>query len=134
MGCCAPIRHMPDRPLLDPLLAALIEQGKHADAAAATSPDAAASGAPGAEASQAATSTSIFTVQFASPDAAAVDAALGAVRSASGVQGASTTSLALGGTSVMRVSYAGDLAGLASVLRAKGWQVTVGSNALSIRR
>ena len=125
---------MPDRPLLDPLLAALIEQGKHADAAAATSPDAAASGAPGAEASQAATSTSIFTVQFASPDAAAVDAALGAVRSASGVQGASTTSLALGGTSVMRVSYAGDLAGLASVLRAKGWQVTVGSNALSIRR
>ena len=126
---------MPDRPLLDPALAALIAQGRQADtAAAAKSPEAAASDAPGTEASQAATSANSFTVQFASPDAAAVDAALGAVRSASGVQGASTTSLALGGTSVMRVSYAGELSALAAALRAKGWQVNVGSNALSIRR
>ncbi len=125
---------VPDRPLLDPLLAALIAQGKQADAAKSATPDASASASPGAEASQAAAATSTFTVQFASPDAASVDAALGAVRSASGVQGASTTSLALGGTSVMRVSYAGELSGLAAALRAKGWQVAVGSNALSIRR
>ena len=75
-----------------------------------------------------------YTVQFASPDAAAVDAALGAVRSAAGVRGASTTSIAIGGTSVMRVSFAGELDALAATLRARGWQVTVGSNALSIRR
>ena len=126
---------MPDRPLLNPALAALIAQGQQADAtAAARTPEAAASDAPGTEASQAATTANSFTVQFASPDAAAVDAALGAVRGTSGVQGASTTSLALGGTSVMRVSYAGELSALAAALRAKGWQVNVGSNALSIRR
>jgi hypothetical protein len=75
-----------------------------------------------------------FVVQFASPDAAAVDAALGAVRSVPGVQGASTSSIAVGGTSVMRVSIAGDLESLAAALRARGWQVTVGNNALSIKR
>ena len=126
---------MPDRPMLDPALAALIAQGKQADAdAAGATPDAAASASPGPEASQTTSSASSFAVQFASPDAAAVDAALGAVRSAAGVQGASTTSLAMGGTSVMRVTYAGEPSALAAALRAKGWQVTVGSNALSIRR
>ena len=79
-------------------------------------------------------SVSSYTVQFASPDAAAVDAALGAVRGASGVRGAATSSIAIGGTSVMRVSFGGDLDALAAALRARGWQVTVGSNALSIRR
>jgi hypothetical protein len=77
---------------------------------------------------------STFTVQFASPDAQAVDSALGAVRAASGVRGASTTSIAIGGTSVMRVTYAGAIEDLAAALRGRGWQVTVGSNALSIRR
>lgn len=75
-----------------------------------------------------------FTVQFASPDAQAVDAALGSVRGASGVRGAGTTSIAIGGTSVMRVSYAGSLEDLAAALRSRGWSVSVGSNALSIRR
>jgi hypothetical protein len=75
-----------------------------------------------------------FTVQFASPDAQAVDLALGSVRGASGVRGAGTTSIAIGGTSVMRVSYAGSLDDLAAALRSRGWSVTVGSNALSIRR
>ena len=126
---------MPQRPLLDPALVALIAQGQQADAAVNTqTPEASASASPGVESSQAAVTTSSYTIQFASPDAAAVDAALAAVRSASGVQGASTTSLAMGGTSVMRVNYAGELSGLAAALRAKGWQVTVGSNALSIRR
>jgi hypothetical protein len=77
---------------------------------------------------------STFTVQFASPDAQAVDSALGAVRGASGVRGAATTSIAIGGTSVMRVTYAGAIEDLAAALRGRGWQVTVGSNALSIRR
>lgn len=83
---------------------------------------------------QAATSVSTFTVQFASPDAKAVDAALSGVRGVAGVQGAGTTSIAIGGTSVMRVTMAGDIEALAAGLRARGWQVTVGSGALSIRR
>jgi len=119
------------RPQLDPALAALIAAGQVEAPTAA--PTAAASAAPTPEPTQE-VKVSTFTVQFASPDAAAVDAALGAVRSAPGVQGASTTSLAVGGTSLMRVSYAGDLNTLAEALRARGWRVTVGANALSIRR
>ncbi len=75
-----------------------------------------------------------IVVQFASPDAAAVDSALAAVRGVPGVQGAATSSLAIGGTSVMRVTMAGDIEALAAALRSRGWQVTVGNNALSIRR
>jgi hypothetical protein len=97
--------------------------------ASGTGPEAGASEAPPREAA-----VSSYTVQFASPDASAVDAALGAVRGAAGVKGAATSSIAIGGTSVMRVSYAGELGELAAALRARGFSVTVGSNSLSIRR
>lgn len=82
----------------------------------------------------AAQTVSTITVQFASPDATAVDAALSAVRGAPGVQGASTTSIAIGGTSVMRVTVAGGLDALSAALRARGWQVSAGSGALGVRR
>ncbi|MCW1427982.1 heavy-metal-associated domain-containing protein [Novosphingobium sp. JCM 18896] len=82
----------------------------------------------------AATKISTFTVQFASPDAGAVDTALASVRSSAGVQGAATSSIAIGGTSVMRVTSGGSLDELAAALRARGWQVSVGNNALSIKR
>lgn len=120
-------------PALDATLAAIIAQGQQQEAATATPTDAATPGATPTP-TQAAPVVTTFTVQFASPDARAVDAALGAVRSASGVQGASTSSLAIGGTSVMRVSYAGTLDQLAAALRAKGYSVTVGTGALSIRK
>jgi hypothetical protein len=118
------------RPQIDPALAALIAQGQLAQAQA----DPAASAAAPTAAPAAPVVVNVFTVQFASPDGAAVDAALGAVRGALGVQNAATTSLAMGGTSVMRVSYVGDLATLADALRSRGWKVAVGNNALSIRR
>ena len=123
-----------ERGQIDSALAALIAAGRTVDAsvqptATATDPAATASVAP-----TAAGAVSSVTVQFASPDAAAVDAALSAVRGAPGVQSASTSSLAMGGTSVMRVSYAGEIGTLAAALRARGWQVSVGGNALSIRR
>ncbi len=123
-----------DQQSLDAALSALV-------AATQPKPDetpaAVASGAtPKAEASEAATPDTVttYTVQFASPDAQAVDAALGAVRGAAGVRGAATSSIAIGGTSVMRVTYAGELDALAAALRARGFSVTVGANALSIRR
>jgi len=75
-----------------------------------------------------------YTVQFASPDARAVDGALGAVRGVPRVKGAATTSLAMGGTSVMRVTFAGSLEELAAALRARGYSVVTGNGALSIRR
>ncbi|MCX7284726.1 MAG: heavy-metal-associated domain-containing protein [Novosphingobium sp.] len=78
--------------------------------------------------------TNTFTIQFATEDAAAVDAGMAAVRSAAGVKSASTTSIAIGGTSVMRVTYGGELEALAAALRAQGYRVTVGAGALSIRK
>ncbi|MBC7158572.1 MAG: heavy-metal-associated domain-containing protein, partial [Porphyrobacter sp.] len=50
------------------------------------------------------------------------------------VRDVATRSVAIGGTSVLRVSFAGDLATLAGELRARGWQVTEGANALAIAR
>ncbi|MFD2780862.1 hypothetical protein ACFS32_06705 [Novosphingobium pokkalii] len=71
---------------------------------------------------------------MATADGAALDAGLAAVRGVAGVQGAATSSVAIGGTSVLRVTYAGNLETLAAALRAQGWKVTAGANALSIRR
>ncbi|MFM5955099.1 MAG: heavy-metal-associated domain-containing protein [Novosphingobium sp.] len=120
---------------IDPGLAALIAAGQSPEEAPVAKPSTAPSESPSATPTPTqAVETHTFTVQFASPDAAAVDAALGAVRSAPGVKGASTTSLAMGGTSLMRVSYEGEIANLADALRARGWKVSVGNNALSIRR
>ncbi len=75
-----------------------------------------------------------YSVQVATPDAAAFDAALGSVRGAAGVRSAAVGSAAIGGTSVLRVSYAGDLSALAEALRARGWQVSQGAGGLSISR
>ena len=130
-GRLKPDQTLEMRAAIDPALAALIAAGQTAEPAAAADPTAAPTAAP----TQAApVELRVFTVQFASPDAAAVDAALGAVRAAPGVRGAATTSLAMGGTSVMRVTFEGELAALADALRARGYRVTVGNNALSIRR
>lgn len=131
-GLLKPDASLNQAPQIDAALAALIAAGKVApQASSAATPE--ASAAPTPEPTKE-VPISTFTIQFASPDAAAVDAALGAVRGAPGVQGASTTSLAVGGTSLMRVSYAGELSTLADALRARGWRVTVGKNALSIKR
>lgn len=74
------------------------------------------------------------TVQFATPDPASVDTVLGAVRATPGVRGAATSSLALGGTSIMRVSFAGTAAEFAEALRARGFTVREAGGGLSISR
>jgi hypothetical protein len=75
-----------------------------------------------------------FSVQFATPSAASVDASVAAVRGTPGVRGAATSSIAIGGTSVMRVSFAGDVNALAAALRARGFQVNNVAGILVIRR
>jgi len=125
-----------DRPALSAQAAALIAAAERVSAAqeAAAANAGTPEAAPTIAAAPAAEAQATITVQFASPDARAVDAALGAVRGISGVRGAATTSLAMGGISVMRVTYAGSLDELARELRGKGYSVVAGSNALSIRR
>lgn len=73
-------------------------------------------------------------VQVATPDPGAVDAVLRGLNTTPGVTGAVMSSLAIGGTSVLQVSYSGDISALAAALRARGWQVTQGTDALRISR
>ena len=75
-----------------------------------------------------------LTIQFASPDARAVDAALAALKAVPGTSGVATTSIAIGGTSVMRAGFSGTAADMAASLRARGWQVSASGNVLKIRR
>ncbi len=76
----------------------------------------------------------VHSVQFATPDAQAFDATLGQVRGTAGVRGAAISSTAIGGTSVMQVTFAGSLDELAAALRARGFTVVQGSSALAISR
>jgi hypothetical protein len=83
---------------------------------------------------QAAVHGNAIEVQFDTPDAAAVNAGETALRAIPGVGSAATTSLAMGGVSVMRVTYAGDQGALAAQLQARGWQVQSGPGVLRIVR
>jgi hypothetical protein len=117
---------------VSPAVQALLEASRAAEAAAVAGaepvPGAAATTAPEAQA------VNSFSVQFATPNAASVDSGLAYVRSAPGVRGAATSSIAIGGTSVMRVSFAGDVNALAAALRSRGFQVNNVAGILVIRR
>ncbi|TMM50370.1 heavy-metal-associated domain-containing protein [Qipengyuania marisflavi] len=132
-------------PDLSPAVAQLIAQGRaeqarqRAEAAqrdnpAPTTTTSEPAATPTPTATQAPAAATSYTVQFASPDGAAVDAAIAGVRGAAGVRSAATSSLAIGGTSVMRVSYAGSLEDLAGALRARGFTVRQAAGGLSISR
>lgn len=125
---------------IDPAIARLIEIGRAARERAAAQAAATAAGIPRIEAQTVTTiepgevAVRAIVVQFATPDAGAFDGALGAVRGTSGVRGVGVTSTAIGGTSVMSVSYAGSLEELAAALEARGFAVRRGANALAISR
>lgn len=75
-----------------------------------------------------------FTVQVETPTANALNASESAMRAIPGVRGSTTTSLALGGISVMRVTFDGPIGSLRAALEARGWQVQEGAGVLRIRR
>lgn len=78
--------------------------------------------------------TATFSVQYETPDVASVGSTEAAVRGIAGVRSAATGSLALGGISVMRVTFAGDMAALKAALSARGFRVQEGGGALRISR
>ncbi len=128
----------------DPAIARLIQIGRQiqareqaaaAAASGASSSSAAASEtAPAPQPTQAPVVVRSFAVQFATPDALAFDATLSTMRQVPGVRGVAVTSTAMGGTSVMSVSFGGDITDLAAALRARGFSVNQGANALAISR
>ena len=124
---------------VDPAIARLIEIGRairaRDEAAQAASASAAsAAAAPVVQPTQAPAVVRSFTVQFATPDAATFDATLSNVRQTAGVRALAVTSTAMGGTSVMSVSYGGEITELAAALRSRGFTVREGANALAISR
>ena len=81
-----------------------------------------------------AATTSGFSIQFDTPDAGSVAQGEAALRSIAGVRSAATSSLALGGTSVMQVSFDGTIDALKAALQARGFTVAASGNTLRIRR
>ena len=119
---------------IDPaLIEALTREAAPAAPANAPQPGTAAP-VPQPVTAQPAAPLSRFAVQVATPDPASLDAALTGINGTPGVVNTTVGSLAIGGTSVLQVGYAGNLDGLAEALRARGWQVTQGADALRISR
>ena len=77
---------------------------------------------------------STVIVQVETPDAGAVASTESALRGVPGVRSAATSSLALGGVSLMTVAFVGDPSALRAGLEARGWQVFGGGTTLRIRR
>ena len=128
---------------VDPELAALISLGRRLEAAEAAAnapperqpvetdtptPDETPTDAP------APVANTTVTVQFVTPDPTSFDGILQTIRGAPGVGSARITSTAIGGTSVLQVTYAGDIAGLATALRGRGLTVESGPSALRVSR
>ena len=80
------------------------------------------------------TGAQIISIQFDTPDVAAVQAGERLVRGIPGVISASTASLALGGTSVMQVNAQIDIDALRGALEARGYRVQQGAGVLRISR
>ncbi len=78
--------------------------------------------------------TSSFAIQFDTPDVGSVSQGEALLRSIAGVRSAVTSSLALGGTSVMQVSFDGTPDALRAALQARGFTVSGSGTSLRIRR
>ena len=76
----------------------------------------------------------VMTIQYDTPTAATVANTESLLRSIPGVRAATTNSLALGGESLMRVSYDGDPDALRAALQVRGYQVAGSGQTLRIRR
>ncbi|HEX7741697.1 MAG TPA: heavy-metal-associated domain-containing protein, partial [Sphingobium sp.] len=81
-----------------------------------------------------AATTSSVAIQFDTPDVGSVAQGEAALRSIAGVRSAATSSLALGGTSVMQVSFDGAVEALRAALQARGYTVTGSGSTLRVRR
>jgi hypothetical protein len=75
-----------------------------------------------------------YTLQVDTPTAGSVGQAELSVSRIPGITSAITTSLALGGTSLMRVTFAGDSASLQAALQARGWTVQGSGTNIRISR
>ena len=78
--------------------------------------------------------TTAVTLQYDTPGASSVANTEALIRTLPGVRNAATTSLALGGVSLMRVELTGDPAGFVTDLQSRGYQVVGSGTTLRISR
>ncbi|WP_375194846.1 heavy-metal-associated domain-containing protein [Sphingobium sp.] len=81
-----------------------------------------------------AATTSSIAIQFDTPDVGSVTQGEAVLRSIPGVRSAATSSLALGGTSVMQVSFDGTIDALKAALQSRGYGVAASGSTLRIRK
>lgn len=124
-----------DNVRMAPWASALLQQSRAADQAAVENsmnlplaPPSAQAGAP----VPAPVAMTTFTVQAATPTPGSFDSTLTSLRSLGDVRAVSVSSTAIGGTSVLQVTYSGSLSQLAAELRNRGWHVNEGKNVLAI--
>jgi hypothetical protein len=79
-------------------------------------------------------SSTNLTLQLETVDSGALDQAQAVLRAVPGVQQASVASLALGGTSLLSLTYEGDMAALKAGLAARGWRLEGEAGSLHLRR
>lgn len=121
---------------------ALLEASRQAEAAeqraragaADTSPTDTPGTAPSPIPTEPTQTIGTYAVQMATADAQSYDNALAVLRGTAGVRSVVVNSTAVGGTSVLQVTYAGDLDALAAALRGSGWRVAQGPGGLGISR
>ena len=75
-----------------------------------------------------------YQLLVATPDGAALSAAVASVRSVSGVDAVSESSIAIGGTSSVVATYHGDVSALRAALMARGWSVDYEGGQLRLSR
>ena len=75
-----------------------------------------------------------FQLLVATPDAAALSAAMSAIRAVSGVDTVTETSVAIGSTSSIVATFHGDISALRAALMARGWTVDTASGQLRLSR
>ncbi|WP_265529679.1 heavy-metal-associated domain-containing protein [Sphingomicrobium marinum] len=75
-----------------------------------------------------------FQIQLVSPSAADYDAGVGMLRAIPGVTAVTETSLAIGGTSNLVITYRGTADGLRSAIGAAGWSAEYSGGALRVSR
>lgn len=82
----------------------------------------------------AATGAGAFVIQYETPNVGSVNQGESLLRAIPGVRSAATSSLALGGMSVMQVSFDGSVDMLRNALQARGYNVVAAGNTLRITR
>lgn len=116
------LRPDPSLVIEEPVNASELDLGNLSDIAVTTAD---ISGQPG---------ITTMSIQFDTPDAGSVSQGEALLRSIPGVKSAATSSLALGGVSVMQVNFDGSADVLKTALQARGLQVSGSGTALRIGR